>query len=121
MSNIYEYRSSLRNKEISLFLILGIVSEIILSKKIFKKNKDISLFLKNIFELEFKEYVMKSRTMIMSKTLKKIYSSNEQEIQKYRKNLLNYIEVNFYNKENNSKNKTNDNLSKWIRKGQING
>ena len=121
MGNIYEYRSSLRNKEISLFLILGIVSEIILSKEIFKKNKDISLFLKNIFELEFKEYVMKSRTMIMSKTLKKIYSSNEQEIQKYRKNLLNYIEVNFYNKENNSKKKTNDNLSKWIRKGQING
>ena len=53
MGNIYEYRSSLRNKEISLFLILGIVSEIILSKEFFKKNKDISLFLKIIFELEF--------------------------------------------------------------------
>lgn len=120
MINIYEYRSSLKNKEISLFLILGIVAEIILSKMIFKKNKDISDFLKTVFKIEFKEYIMKSRTTIMAKLLKKIYSSNEQEIQKYRKNLLNYIESNFYNKENNNKKQPNNNLSKWIKKGQIN-
>lgn len=123
MINIYEYRSSLKNKEISLFLLLGIVAEIILSKIIFKKNKDISDFLKTVFKIEFKEYIMKSRTIIMAKLLKKIYSSSNQEIQEYRKNLLKYIEEKFYNKDEEVSKQTSskDNLSKWIKKGQVDG
>lgn len=123
MINIYEYRSSLKNKEISLFLLLGIVAEIILSKIIFKKNKDISDFLKTVFKIEFKEYIMKSRTIIMAKLLKKIYSSSNQEIQEYRKNLLKYIEKKFYNKDEEVSKQTSskDNLSKWIKKGQVDG
>ena len=117
MSNIYEYRSCLKNKDISSFVILGIVAEMILSETILKDN-DISEFSKNVFEIELKELVTESRTATATKLLEKISSSNEQEIQKYRKKMLNYIEEKFYNKESDNKKQPNNNLSKWIRKRQ---
>ena len=117
MSNIYEYRSCLKNKDISSFVILGIVAEMILSETILKDN-DISEFSKNVFEIELKELVTESRIATATKLLKKISSSNEQEIQKYRKKMLNYIEEKFYNKESDNKKQPNNNLSKWIRKRQ---
>ena len=117
MSNIYEYRSYLKNKDISSFVILGIVAEMILSETILKDN-DISEFSKNVFEIELKELVTESRIATATKLLEKISSSNEQEIQKYRKKMLNYIEEKFYNKESDNKKQPNNNLSKWIRKRQ---
>ena len=86
-------------------------------KKILKYN-DISEFSKNVFEIELKELVTESRTATATKLLEKISSSNEQEIQKYRKKMLNYIEEKFYNKESDNKKQPNNNLSKWIRKRQ---
>ena len=112
MSNIYEYRSCLKNKDISSFVILGIVAEMIL------KDNDISEFSKNVFEIELKELVTESRIATATKLLEKISSSNEQKIQKYRKKMLNYIEEKFYNKESDNKKQPNNNLSKWIRKRQ---
>lgn len=117
MSNIYEYRSCLKNNDISSFVILGIVAEMILSETILKDN-DISEFSKNVFEIELKELVTESRIATATKLLEKISSSNEQEIQKYRKKMLNYIEEKFYNKESDNKKQPNNNLSKWIRKRQ---
>lgn len=113
MSNLFEYRSVLKNKNISIYQILGITSEIILNKNFFKKNLEVVSFIKLIFNIEFKDYITKSRTMIMAKVLKKIYLSDEKELQEYRKSLINYIESNFYNEE--SKKNTNNTLSKWIR------
>ncbi|MFR8990612.1 MAG: hypothetical protein ACLVH9_05530 [Fusobacterium sp.] len=88
-NNLILYRNELKNKSIYKYKIAGIVSELLFSKKIFSKNSDIKLFLKEVFELEFKEYVMKSRTLIVSHIIKLIYISEEEN--DYKKNLLKFI------------------------------
>lgn len=88
-NNLILYRNELKNKSIYKYKITGIVSELLFSKKIFPKNNDIKLFLKEVFELEFKEYVMKSRTLIVSHLIKLIYISEEEN--DYKKNLLKFI------------------------------
>lgn len=60
------------SKEISLrkILLIGILQTLILSKKIFKKNKDIDIFLKNNFGISLSKYMLHSRTMICGKIIR---------------------------------------------------
>ncbi|WP_143076538.1 hypothetical protein [Peptostreptococcus sp. D1] len=69
--------------------MIGILSEMILSKEIFQKNSDIDEFITNVFDISFKHYVYKSRTLIVAKTTRIIY--NTEEIYKYQKNVYSYI------------------------------
>ena len=46
-SKLVVYRSELNSKAISKYKILGILCELILSKELFKKNSDLSIFLKD--------------------------------------------------------------------------
>lgn len=65
-SNLVLYRNELKNKNVARYKLIGIVSELILSRKIFKKNSDITEFLKKVFNIEYKEYVIRSRTLIIA-------------------------------------------------------
>lgn len=73
------YRNELKNKQIYKYKMLGIVVEILFSKKIFPKNTDIKHFLLEVFNIEFKEYVMKSRSMIVARICKIISVSEDEK------------------------------------------
>lgn len=90
--NLVLYRNELKNKSIYKYKVMGIVSDILLSKKIFLKNSDINFFLKEVFDIEFKDYIMKSRTLITSHVIKVIYNSEDDS--SYRKKLLSFISDN---------------------------
>ena len=101
MDNRFLYRSSLKSKDIPKFQMMGITSELILSKQVFPKNIEIT-FLNVVFNVEFKNYVMKSRTLILSRTVRVIEGCSENEYQNYRRKLLNFVEE-YYESEEVSK------------------
>lgn len=113
MNNKFLYRSSLKSKDVPKYQIMGITSELILSKEIFVKNSDISTFLKSVFHLEYKEYVMRSRTLILSRTVRTIEKCSDVEYQEYRKKLLNFVEE-YYTDEFKNRNTSKSVTSRWV-------
>lgn len=85
------FRNELKNKHVHKYKLTGIFSQLIFSKEIFKKNSDIDNFIQDVLDLSFKAYVMKSRTMIVSKISKLIFDSND--INKYIKPLSIFINI----------------------------
>lgn len=113
MDNRFLYRSSLKSKDIPKFQMMGITSELILSKQVFPKNIEITSFFNVVFNVEFKNYVMKSRTLILSRTVRVIEGCSENEYQNYRRKLLNFVEE-YYESEEVSKNISKSSISKWV-------
>lgn len=66
------FRNELKNRFIPKYKLIGIVSELLLSKQIFLKNIDIEDFLMEVFGLKFKAYLYRSRTMIVARVTKEI-------------------------------------------------
>lgn len=112
--NLILYRNELKNKTIYKYKIIGIVSELLFSKKIFLKNSDINYFLMQVFKIQFKEYVMKSRTLVVSHIIKIIFMLEDEN--SYRKELLQFIndkieEIKFNEEIKDEKNEFNG----WIK------
>lgn len=116
MSNqLNYYRSELKSKNIAKYKLIGINSELILNTSIFTKNDDIASFLSTVYDLQYKDYVFKSRTMILARTTRDIYKMDEKEFEISRKNLLLFINksIEATISYNNIKSK-NDNFGKWM-------
>ncbi len=79
---------------------MGICSDLILSKDIFKNNKDLKPFIIEVFNIEFREYVFLSRSTLSARVSRVIYDSEEKIYVIYRKKLYKYVESNIYLKEN---------------------
>ncbi len=111
-TNLVLYRNELKNKTIPKYKIIGIVAELLYSKLLFPKNSDIAIFLKDVFNVEFKNYIMKSRTTIVSKIIKIIVDSDNVD---YKKTLLEKINIYIENVKNSQdvKDKKND-FDGWI-------
>ncbi len=102
MNDYILYRNELKSKHPAKYKLIGIVSGIVLSKDIFKKNNELKVFIKNTFNIEFKEYVFSSRTMVVAKLVRLINDSNENEYIIYKSNLYFFLE----NILDNTKNKS---------------
>ena len=68
---------SSKNKKYELYSIFTVL---IIEKEHFKNNTDLKDFIR-ILGFDFKEYIMRNRTMILSKVLKTISSLQENEIE----------------------------------------
>lgn len=79
--SFYETEESIR------YELYAIFTSLILSKEIFKQNKEIVAFLKN-FNIVFKPYVIKSRTSILSKVLRIVNSQDKEKLKKTQKILI---------------------------------
>ena len=108
------FRNELKNKQVYKYKLIGITSELLFSKDIFPKNSDISSFLADVFNLEFKNYIMKSRTMIVAKVSKEIATSEDDSI--YIRPLYIFIEsqIEQLQKEKTFKNAFSS-LDKWVK------
>lgn len=56
-------------------LLIGVLSNLINNKKIFKKNNELAKFLEIKFEIKFAEYCKKSRPLMIGKTIKYLIDS----------------------------------------------
>lgn len=113
-NRLHYYRSELKSKHIKKYKIIGISSELILSKEVFSKNEDIDYFIKNVFKIKFKPYVFKSRTLITARTTRLIYNMDPIQYENTRKDLFKFV-VGLLNEEENIKHASNkESFSKWI-------
>lgn len=106
------YRNELKNKIIPKYKILGMISEIILSKELFDKNEDLEAFLLNVFSITYKKYVIKSRTIILARTIRLVHDSDEDLFITYKNNLTRYVQMSI--ETVNSKTKEKDIFKGWI-------
>lgn len=73
--------------------LYGVFSSLILSKNYAPQNKDLENIM-SLFQFAFKDYVFKSRTILLSRVIRIIESKDEQELKKLIITLLNYLENN---------------------------
>lgn len=98
------FRNELKNSKPPKYKIIGIVSEMILSKEIFKKNIEIKIFLKEVFDKEFSHYVYASRTLIISRTTRLIADSDDKNYLIYKNNLYKFTVKHMDNSKESQKN-----------------
>ena len=110
MEELRIYRNELKNKKPPKYKLIGIVSEIILSEELFKRNIDTKSFLKEVFNKEFNEYVYASRTLIVSRTIRLIEDCDDKIYLDYKNNLYKFIVKNI----DNSKSKNNNTFDGWL-------
>lgn len=110
------------NKKISKEVLIGSVVSLILNKKILKSNIEVSDFIKFVFQTDMPLYASRSRTVMVAKICRKIFDSNEKEVQNYAnktysiiKEILNdYSVLEKNDKLIKDKNNSLTNMSKWI-------
>ncbi|ERK52436.1 hypothetical protein [Leptotrichia sp. oral taxon 879] len=73
---------SMKSEENKRYELYAIFSVLIIEKQHFKSNPDLKKFIYSL-GFDFKEYIMKSRPMILSKVLKTISLSKNEEIIQY--------------------------------------
>lgn len=113
-TNLILYRNELKNRNTPRYKLIGIVVELLFSKEIFPKNSDIKIFLDEVMNIQFKIYIMKSRTMIVARVSKMLA---KQEIEnQYNKALYKFIndKIEELKKEGEIKEKKND-FSGWLK------
>lgn len=103
------FKNELKFQSIYNYKIIGIIVELIFSKKIFKKNAEIQEFLENIFNYEAKDYILKSRSLIISKISKIIVTNDEKEKENLRKKIASFVDekIEFIKKNESIKDKPN--------------
>jgi hypothetical protein len=101
------YRNELKNTKPPKYKMIGIVSEIILSTDLFKKNIDIKIFMKEVFNRDFNLYVYASRTLIVSRTIRLIADCDDKEYLNYKNKLYKFI-VKYIDYSKTEKNNTFD-------------
>ncbi|WP_029343774.1 hypothetical protein [Lactococcus lactis] len=60
------------SKEQSINIFLGALFQLLTDKTVFNKNSDIKIFLNQIFEKEYKDYLFRSRPYLAARVLKDI-------------------------------------------------
>lgn len=86
------YKNELKNSNPARYKVIGIVSKMILSRELFNKNEEIIDFLKYVIEIEFKEYVIASRTLIVARTVRVIEELADGDYLECKKRLYKYID-----------------------------
>lgn len=110
-NNLLLYRNELKIKSIPKYKFVGIVTELLYSKIIFSRNSDITEFLKDVFSIEYRSYVFKSRTLIVAKTCR--YIEDIESVSSFQKKLYKFVcdQITILQNNENSKKNTFDG---WI-------
>lgn len=91
--NLVLYRNELKNTVVPRYKTIGIVAELLMSKEIFSKNTEISDFLSAVFSTKYKDYVMKSRTLIIARCCRIVLNCEEKDYAIYKKKLFQFVNV----------------------------
>lgn len=78
----------INNPDLLRYELYAILTTLILSKEEFKQNKDINEFLIYL-HINFKGYILKTRTLIMAKTLRIVEKADNDNLENYKKAIVN--------------------------------
>lgn len=106
------FRNELKNRSVPKYKIIGMVSELLLSRELFPKNVDIENFLREVFALEFKSYLFKSRTLVVARVTKEILVMEKENT--YKNKLYKYIQMEIDNLKDSDKKEKNQ-FDGWIK------
>ena len=84
------FRNELKNKTIPKYKIVGIISELLLSKEIFRNNNEIEEFLDKILDIHFKTYVFRSRTLIIARVIRILLTAENSST--YKNDLYTFVQ-----------------------------
>lgn len=97
--------------------LIGVNTLILFSKEIFKKNEEIEPYIKEVFDLQFKNYLYRSRTLLIARTNKHIYNLSSEEAREKLKIVKTYLDKeNRVEEKNEKKNTAKENLKTWLEK-----
>lgn len=105
------------SKDVDLIDIMGINVALLYSKNFFKKNEEISSFLKIVYNINFLPYVMKSRTLIVARITKELNTKDETEIKEIRRRIIDYLNKDKESteiKKSSKKKDANEKLKTWL-------
>lgn len=111
-TNLILYRNELKNKNIAKYKVIGIVAELLLSKKIFNKNVDIEKFLEETFNLYFKIYLYKSRTLLVARVIREIIKLENNS--SYKKRLFLFIDKKIEELKNEAPKNSKNDFDGWL-------
>ncbi|KAA6482207.1 hypothetical protein [Bacillus swezeyi] len=98
-----------KNTENKRILIFGSLTHILLSKSIINRNDEIPNFIKKIFRTDFKDYVYKSRTLVVARVARIVEKMSLKDLD----NVINQL-IKLFESENNSINNVNNSVIKTI-------
>ncbi|HBG7380956.1 TPA: hypothetical protein KRD64_003586 [Clostridioides difficile] len=106
------YRNiNIKDESILKIQLYGLVSELLLSKEFFKENSNINVLLDTL-NLKYKDYVMRSRTTIVSRTIRNIEKMNYDNLVIFYKSIGEFLFETIQNEKtsNNRKRNTIDDI-----------
>lgn len=90
---------------------IGLITMLIYSREIFVKNEDAAKFVKEVFGLNFLDYVIKSRTLLCARLTRSLVSMNDKDFKDYANKVSIYFNTDKfiieYNESMHSLNKMN--------------
>ena len=111
-------KSETKSIDIMRINLYGLMSAVILSKTIFKRNSEISVFLE-LVNITVKDYVMKSRTLLLSRIIRDIEKMDADQLKKIQKETVNYLfsiqDIQEVTSKKNKRNSIDDVLEKFGR------
>lgn len=98
-------------------LLNGIISELLLAKTYAERNSELPLVTEKLLKTQFKEYVYKSRTLVISRTIREIESLSVKEIHETFDNIIELTidaeENEGYSKKKSRHNSVLESINKW--------
>ena len=92
LNTILEY-AKLPPSQISFETFQGIIILTILDTKLFPRNSDLPVFIEKVFELNLKDYVYASRTLIIARVIRKLEKLKKDEIHNLKVNFFEYFQA----------------------------
>ncbi|WP_422118056.1 hypothetical protein ACORE2_12970 [Bacillus thuringiensis] len=72
-------------------IFIGIIAEMLLSKRLFPRNEDLKNFIKSAFNLEILDYVYRSRTLLLARIIRRIEKAEKETLTEYVEQTYSYI------------------------------
>ncbi|WP_085829410.1 hypothetical protein [Clostridium massiliodielmoense] len=94
--------------------LYSILTILILSKEVFKRNNDVDIFLKEI-DIKNRNYIIKSRTAMLGKSLRTIEEADSNKLKIFKEKLLWIYEKYVYEEETQEENYVKSMLKKYSR------
>lgn len=91
LTDLVLFRNELKNKIVPKYKMIGIVSSLLMSKEIFSNNTKLAQFLKEVFQLECKSYIFRSRSLLAARVTRELLSLDDD--QGYKRKLYDFIQT----------------------------
>ncbi len=120
--NIKLIQSYLNKNSVSVIDLIGVITIIIISKDIFKRNSEVGDFVNDILRVRFPQYVIKSRTLMAARVNRLLMELDESQIRDIKSNIIIYLDEIDHSElvekpilHKKKKKNENEKLEKWLK------